>query len=102
LKDLIDYSKDTFVLIDVRNVNEYEISKIPGSILVPLPDIEDGKGVEKICRLSQNKKIIAHCKTGGRSAKALGILREKGILGTNVKGGITAWSKEVDPDVPQY
>ncbi|XTZ12722.1 MAG: molybdopterin-synthase adenylyltransferase MoeB [cyanobacterium endosymbiont of Rhopalodia inflata] len=102
LKDLIDYSTDTFVLIDVRNINEYEISKIPGSILVPLPDIEDGKGVEKICRLSQNKKIIAHCKTGGRSAKALGILREKGILGTNVKGGITAWSKEVDPDVPQY
>jgi sulfur-carrier protein adenylyltransferase/sulfurtransferase len=102
LKDLINYSTNTFVLIDVRNVNEYEIAKIPGSILIPLPDIEDGRGVEKIRILSQNKKIIAHCKTGVRSAKALGILKDKGILGTNVKGGITAWSKEVDPDIPQY
>jgi sulfur-carrier protein adenylyltransferase/sulfurtransferase len=102
LKDLINYGTNTFVLIDVRNVNEYEIAKIPGSILIPLPDIEDGRGVEKIRILSQNKKIIAHCKTGVRSAKALGILKDKGILGTNVKGGITAWSKEVDPDIPQY
>ncbi|BAP18440.1 molybdopterin-synthase adenylyltransferase MoeB [cyanobacterium endosymbiont of Epithemia turgida] len=102
LKDLINYGTNTFVLIDVRNVNEYEIAKIPGSILVPLPDIEDGRGVEKIRILSQNKKVIAHCKTGVRSAKALGILKEKGILGSNVKGGITAWSKEVDPDIPQY
>ncbi|XLQ12126.1 MAG: molybdopterin-synthase adenylyltransferase MoeB [cyanobacterium endosymbiont of Epithemia adnata isolate EadnSB Bon19] len=102
LKDLINYGTNTFVLIDVRNVNEYEIAKIPGSILVPLPDIEDGIGVDKIRILSQNKKVIAHCKTGVRSAKALGILKEKGILGSNVKGGITAWSKEVDPDIPQY
>lgn len=102
LKDLINYGTNTFVLIDVRNVNEYEIAKIPGSILIPLPDIEDGRGVEKIRILSQNKKIIAHCKTGVRSAKALGILKDKGILGTNVKGGITAWSQEVDPDIPQY
>ena len=102
LKDLIDHGVSSFVLIDVRNVNEYEIARIPGSILVPLPDIENGKGVEKIRELSQNKKVIAHCKMGGRSAKALRILKEKGILGTNVKGGITAWSQEIDPNVPQY
>ncbi|BBA79732.1 UBA/THIF-type NAD/FAD binding protein [cyanobacterium endosymbiont of Rhopalodia gibberula] len=102
LKKLIDHGTGTFVLIDVRNVNEYEIAKIPGSTLVPLPDIEDGKGVEKIRGLSQNRKVIAHCKTGRRSARALGILKEKGIIGVNVKGGITAWSKEVDPDIPQY
>ncbi len=102
LKDLMDHGADAFVLIDVRNVNEYEIAKIPGSILVPLPDIEEGKGVEKIRELSQNHKVIAHCKMGGRSAKALGILKEAGILGTNVKGGITAWSVEIDSNVPQY
>ncbi|MBD0334100.1 MAG: molybdenum cofactor biosynthesis protein MoeB, partial [Cyanobacteria bacterium Co-bin13] len=44
----------------------------------------------------------AHCKMGGRSAKALGILKQAGITGTNVKGGITAWSREVDPSVPEY
>ncbi len=102
LKDLMDHGADAFVLIDVRNVNEYEIARIPGSILVPLPDIEDGKGVEKIRELSQNHKVIAHCKMGGRSAKALGILKEQGIVGTNVKGGITAWSVEIDSNIPQY
>jgi adenylyltransferase/sulfurtransferase len=39
---------------------------------------------------------------GGRSAKALAILKEAGIVGTNVKGGITAWSREIDPSVPEY
>lgn len=102
LKDLMDHGADAFVLIDVRNVNEYEIARIPGSILVPLPDIEQGHGVEKVRELSQNHRVIAHCKMGGRSAKALGILKEAGILGTNVKGGITAWSVEVDPNIPQY
>jgi len=47
-------------------------------------------------------RLIAHCKMGGRSAKALSILKEAGISGTNVKGGITAWSEEVDSSVPKY
>ncbi|BAU66770.1 UBA/THIF-type NAD/FAD binding protein [Stanieria sp. NIES-3757] len=102
LKELIDRGADAFILLDVRNVNEYEIAKIPGSILVPLPEIEDGDGIEKIKQLANGHRLIAHCKMGGRSAKALGILKEAGIEGTNVKGGITAWSKEIDSDVPLY
>jgi adenylyltransferase/sulfurtransferase len=102
LKELMDKGADAFVLIDVRNVNEYEIARIPGSILVPLPEIEQGQGIEKIQELAKGHQIIAHCKMGGRSAKALSILRELGIEGTNVKGGITAWSQEVDPSVPEY
>ncbi|WP_267383762.1 molybdopterin-synthase adenylyltransferase MoeB [Cyanobacterium sp. uoEpiScrs1] len=102
LKDLFDSATDAFVLIDVRNINEYEIAKIPGSVLVSLADIEDGTGINKIRKLSQNRKVIVHCKSGVRSAKALGILKKKGIVGTNLKGGIIAWSQEVDPDVPQY
>ncbi|MEM8781202.1 MAG: molybdopterin-synthase adenylyltransferase MoeB [Cyanobacteria bacterium P01_G01_bin.49] len=102
LKELMDHGADGFVLIDVRNVNEYEIARIPGSILVPLPDIEEGKGVEKVRELAKDHKLIAHCKMGGRSAKALNILKNAGIEGTNIKGGITAWSQEVDPSVPQY
>lgn len=102
LKELIDSGTDDFVLLDVRNPNEYEIAQIPGSVLVPLPDIESGAGVAKVKELLNGHRLIAHCKMGGRSAKALGILKEAGIEGTNVKGGITAWSREIDSSVPEY
>jgi adenylyltransferase/sulfurtransferase len=102
LKELLESGADDFVLLDVRNPNEYDIAKIPGSVLVPLPDIENGTGVEKVKELLNGHKLVAHCKMGGRSAKALGILKEAGIEGINVKGGITAWSREVDPSVPEY
>lgn len=102
LKALLDSSADDYVLIDVRNPNEYEIAKIPGAVLIPLPDIENGSGVEKVKELVNGHRLIAHCKMGGRSAKALGILKQAGIEGTNVKGGIAAWSREVDPNVPEY
>ena len=102
LKQVLDSGAQDYVLIDVRNPNEYEIAKIEGAILVPLPDIEQGSGVEKVKSLVQGQRLIAHCKMGVRSAKALTILKQHGIAGTNVKGGITAWSQEIDPSVPQY
>jgi len=102
LKQLIDSGADDFVLIDVRNPNEYDIAKIPGSVLIPLPDIEDGKGIEAVKAALNGHRLIAHCKMGGRSAKALTILKEAGIEGTNVKGGIQAWSREVDSSVLEY
>ncbi|MHC5938301.1 molybdopterin-synthase adenylyltransferase MoeB [Nostoc sp.] len=102
LKELLDSGAKDFVLLDVRNPNEYDIAKIPGSVLVPLPDIENGNGVAKVKEILNGHRLIAHCKLGGRSAKALAILKEAGIVGTNVKGGITAWSREIDPSVPEY
>lgn len=102
LKALIDSGANDFVLIDVRNPNEYDIAKIPGSVLIPLPDIEQGKGIEQVKAALNGHRLIAHCKMGGRSAKALAILKEAGIEGTNVKGGIQAWSREVDPSVQEY
>ncbi len=102
LKTLIDSGADDFVLIDVRNPNEYEIAKIPGSILIPLPDIENGNGIEQVKAALNGHRLIAHCKMGGRSAKALAILQAAGIEGTNVKGGIQAWSQEVDSSVLEY
>jgi adenylyltransferase/sulfurtransferase len=102
LKALLDSGAKDFVLLDVRNPHEYEIAKIPGSVLVPLPEIENGDGVAKVRELLNGHRLIAHCKMGGRSAKALAILKEAGITGTNVKGGINAWSQEVDTSVPQY
>lgn len=102
LKQLLDGGEQDFVLLDVRNPNEYEIARIPGSVLVPLPDIENGNGVNKVKELVNGHKLVVHCKMGGRSAKAIGILKQAGVDGINVKGGITAWSKEVDPSVPEY
>jgi sulfur-carrier protein adenylyltransferase/sulfurtransferase len=102
LKALIDSGADDFVLIDVRNPNEYDIAKIPGSILIPLPDIEQGKGIEEVKAALNGHRLIAHCKMGGRSAKALSVLKDAGIEGTNVKGGIQAWSREVDSSVLEY
>jgi adenylyltransferase/sulfurtransferase len=103
LKTLLDSDTVDYVLIDVRNPNEYQIARIPDAVLVPLPDIENGRGLETVKELLQgSKRLIAHCKMGGRSAKALEILKQAGIEGTNVKGGIHAWSKEVDTNVPQY
>jgi adenylyltransferase/sulfurtransferase len=102
LKQLLDSGAEDVVLLDVRNPNEYEIARIPGSILVPLPEIENGNGVAKVKELVNGHRLIAHCKMGGRSAKALAVLKQSGIEGTNVKGGIQAWSREVDPSVPEY
>lgn len=102
LKQLIDSGAEDFVLLDVRNPNEYEIARIPGSVLIPLSEIESGVAIPKIQDLLNGHRLIAHCKMGGRSAKALGFLQEAGIAGINVKGGITAWSREIDPSVPEY
>lgn len=102
LKTLLDSNANDYILIDVRNPNEYQIAKIPNSVLIPLPDIENGAAIPKIKELVNGYRLIAHCKMGGRSAKALAILKEAGIEGINVKGGISAWSREVDSTVPEY
>jgi sulfur-carrier protein adenylyltransferase/sulfurtransferase len=103
LNDLIKSGANDFVLVDVRNPNEYDIARIPGSVLVPLPEIESGPGVQKVKDLlNGSTRLIVHCKMGGRSAKALGILAESGVTGTNIKGGIQAWSREVDSSVQEY
>lgn len=102
LKALLDSNANDYILIDVRNPNEYQIANIPNSVLIPLPDIENGAAIPKIKELVNGYRLIAHCKMGGRSAKALAILKDAGIEGINVKGGISAWSREVDSTVPEY
>ena len=102
LKQLIDSGTEDFVLLDVRNPNEYQIAQIPGSVLIPLGDIENGEGVAKVKDLVNGHRLIVHCKMGGRSAKALRILKKAAIEGINLEGGIAAWSREIDPSVPKY
>ena len=102
LKTLLDAGGDDIVLIDVRMPQEAEIATIPGAVLVPLDQIENGTAIEQVRELAAGKRLYAHCKLGGRSAKALIALKREGIDGINVSGGIDAWSQEIDSSVQRY
>ena len=102
LKKLLDAGGDDIVLLDVRMPQEAEIATIPGAVLVPLDQIENGTAIEQVRELAAGKRLYAHCKLGGRSAKALIALKREGIEGINVTGGIDAWSQEIDPSVQRY
>lgn len=102
LKALLDSGADDVLLLDVRNPQEAEIATIPGAVLVPLDQIESGSATEQVRQLAAGKRLYAHCKLGGRSAKALIALKREGIEGINVAGGIDAWSQEVDASVQRY
>jgi adenylyltransferase/sulfurtransferase len=89
---------DEFVLIDVREPHEYQIARIPGAKLIPLGELPKHLG-----ELDPDADIVAHCKTGGRSQKAVDLLKQNGFKHVrNMTGGITAWSDKVDPTVPKY
>ena len=102
LKTLLDAGGDDIVLIDVRMPQEAEIATIPGAVLVPLDQIENGTAIDQVRELAAGKRLYAHCKLGGRSAKALIALKREGIEGINVSGGIDAWSQEIDSSVQRY
>lgn len=85
-------------VLDVRELDEAEIAKIAGVPIIPLSELEN-----RFTELDPNQHYYIHCKGGVRSMKALNQLREKGFKYLkSVKGGITAWSEEIDPDVPKY
>jgi len=86
-------------LIDVRQPSEYNFARIPGSKLIPLGEI-----LSRMGELDPDREAIIHCKMGGRSAQAIQALERAGYKGKmrNLRGGITAWSNDVDPKVPKY
>src|SRR3954471_12949815 len=89
---------DDFLLIDVREPHEHQICNIPQAKLIPL-----GQVAQRLGELDPKAEIVVHCKSGMRSAKACGILRQAGFDKVrNMKGGILAWSDQVDPTVPKY
>ena len=96
LKKRLDAGENLF-LLDVRDENEYEISNIGGH-LIPLPEL-----LERIDELDASKEIIALCKMGARSAKAVQLLDKAGFSSVrSLTGGIRAWSERVDPSVRKY
>ncbi|MEU7822016.1 adenylyltransferase/sulfurtransferase MoeZ [Catellatospora sp. NPDC049133] len=99
LKEWQDADKD-FLLVDVREPAEYEIVRIPGSVLIPKGEILSG---EALAKLPQDKQIVLHCKSGVRSAEALAALKAAGFKdAVHVQGGVLAWVKTVDPSLPSY
>src|SRR3989475_210738 len=98
LKQRLDQGDD-IQIIDVREPHEYEIGQIPNSKLIPL-----GQVLNRMNEIDPERETVMHCKMGGRSAKAIEALQRAGFSGQliNLKGGITAWSNEVDPSVPKY
>jgi len=97
LKAKRDRGDDVFVL-DVREPNEYQICRIEGSTLIPLGELAMRTG-----ELDRDREMIVHCKMGGRSAKAVALLQERGFTrARNLKGGILAWIDRVDPSQSKY
>jgi rhodanese-related sulfurtransferase len=86
-------------LIDVRQPSEYNFARIPGAKLIPLGEI-----IARMSEIDPNRDTVIHCKMGGRSAQAIQALERAGFKGPmrNLRGGITAWSNNVDPKVPKY
>ncbi len=98
LKQRLDQGED-LQIIDVREPNEYAFARLPNSIHIPL-----GQVLNRMSEIDPTRETVVHCKMGGRSARAIEALTQAGFTGklSNLKGGITAWSNEVDPSVPKY
>jgi sulfur-carrier protein adenylyltransferase/sulfurtransferase len=96
LKKKLDNKDDVFIL-DVREPHEYQICNLNG-YLIPLNDLP-----KRIAELDSSREIVAHCKMGGRSAKAVAFLKQSGFTKVhNLTGGITAWAERIDPQMPKY
>ena len=99
LKDRIDQGGN-FLLVDVREAHEFEIVRIPGSILIPLAKFFDGSAMAS---LPMDKNIILYCKVGIRSATALNILKSAGHKkASHVSGGVLAWVENIEPELEVY
>ena len=98
LKTLLDKGEDVQI-IDVRQPDENAFARIEGAKLIPLGEI-----LTRIDEIDPTRETVVHCKAGGRSSKAIEALTRAGFKGNlrNLKGGITAWSNEVDASVPKY
>jgi molybdopterin/thiamine biosynthesis adenylyltransferase/rhodanese-related sulfurtransferase len=97
LKQRLDRGEDLFIL-DVRNPEEIQICRLPGSTVIPLPELG-----RRFTELDKNREMIVHCKSGMRSARAIQFLRQQGFSKLkNLTGGILAWADRIDKGMPKY
>ena len=98
LKQRLDNGED-IQIVDVRESFEVEIARLPDTIHIPLAEV-----VNRMAEIDPARETVVHCKGGVRSAKAIEALKRSGFSGNliNLRGGIMAWSNEVDPTVPKY
>lgn len=98
LKEKIDAEED-LQLIDVRQPDEHAFARIDGSVLIPMAEI-----VPRMNELDPGVPAIVYCRSGVRSARVIEALKQYGYAGelSNLRGGILAWSAEVDPSIPRY
>jgi adenylyltransferase/sulfurtransferase len=95
-----DSGERDFVLIDVREPNEYEIVAIPGSVLIPKGEFLNGQALSS---LPNDRQIVLHCKVGGRSAEVLAVVKAAGFADAiHVGGGVVAWVDQIEPHKPNY
>jgi adenylyltransferase/sulfurtransferase len=97
LKTRLD-RQEPFLLLDVREPQEFEICRIPGSVLIPLSELPS-----RFSELEGHEDMIVHCKSGVRSGKAIRLLKDAGFgRARNLKGGILAWIDRIDSTLPKY
>jgi molybdopterin/thiamine biosynthesis adenylyltransferase/rhodanese-related sulfurtransferase len=97
LKERMDRG-ETPTLIDVREPSEAAICRIPGAVLIP-----QGQLPQQLASFDRNQEIVVHCKSGGRSARAVQFMTQQGFTNArNLTGGILAWIDQVDPSQPKY
>lgn len=89
---------ENFQLLDVRDEWEVQINSIPGAEVIPLAEI-----INRLDQLDSQRSYIVHCKMGGRSAKAVSLMKDAGFKSVvNLEGGINAWVEEIDPEQQSY
>ena len=97
LKDRMDRGEAPIV-IDVREPNEHAICSIPGARLIP-----QGQLAQHLAEFDPSAEIVVHCKMGGRSGRAVAMMRQQGFTNArNLTGGVLAWVGEIDPSQPKY
>ena len=90
--------EDNFILLDVREPEEFEICQIEGALLVPLSEFED-----HIDDFDPQREYVVHCKSGQRSLKAIEKMKERGFENClNLEGGIIGWADKVEPTMEKY
>ena len=103
LKDMLDKrerGETDFILVDVREPNEWDIVHIPGAELIPKGEFLNGNALTK---MPTDKPVVLHCKVGGRSAEVLAVMKGAGFSDAiHVGGGVVAWVNQIEPEKPSY